>query len=204
MTEKEKYANEWNNSAEYFRNTIATNIWQRKYLGIRRYWKSVAAQGKSTLALLKEGHSVIALDQNPYCISKALNLISASQYSIKDSLCELTENSVCFIECDVTDEANVNDLLSGANIDIVICWNVGTYWDIEKEKDIFPKMLQYGLTIEQIRQNPESSYGELVIWNSCRIAKDKNCAIQIVDRAVYKLTKVSDPYYVTLKKRVWI
>lgn len=127
-------------------------------------------------------------------------MISASQYSIKNLLCELTENSVYFIECDVTDEANVNELLSGANIDIVICWNVGTYWDIEKEEDIFPKMLQYGLTIEQIRQNPESSYGELVIWNSCRIAKDKNCAVQIVDRAVQKLTKVSDTYYVTLKK----
>lgn len=200
MTEKEKYANEWNNSAEYFSEH---NSYKHLAAQISRY-KTVleigCGTGQSTLALLKEGHSVIALDQNPYCISKAHNLISASQYSIKDSLCELTENSVCFIECDVTDKANVNELLSGANIDIVICWNVGTYWDIEKEEDIFPKMLQYGLTIEQIRQNPESSYGELVIWNSCRIAKDKNCAVQIVDRAVQKLTKVSDPYYVTLKK----
>lgn len=134
MTEKEKYANEWNNSAEYFSEH---NSYKHLAAQISRY-KTVleigCGTGQSTLALLKEGHSVIALDQNPYCISKALNLISASQYSIKDSLCELTENSVCFIECDVTDEANVNDLLSGANIDIVICWNVGTYWDIEKEK----------------------------------------------------------------------
>lgn len=29
--------------------TLATNIWQRKYLGIRRCWKSAAAQGKAHL-----------------------------------------------------------------------------------------------------------------------------------------------------------
>ena len=102
MTEKEKYANEWNNSAEYFSEH---NSYKHLAAQISRY-KTVleigCGTGQSTLALLKEGHSVIALDQNPYCISKALNLISASQYSIKDSLCELTENSVCFIECDVT------------------------------------------------------------------------------------------------------
>lgn len=38
-------------------------------------------------------------------------------------------------------------------------------------------------------------------WNTiCIFVNHKNCALQIVDRAVYKLTKVSDPYYVTLKK----
>lgn len=201
MTKKEKYASEWNSSAEYF---AEHNSYKHLAMQISPY-KTVleigCGTGQSTLALLKEGHSVIALDQNPYCISRAFNLISASQYSIKNSLCELTKNSVCFIECDITDETNINELLSGSNVDIVICWNVGTYWDTEKEEDVIPKMLQYGLAIEQIQQNLESSYGELVIWNSCKIAKDKNCAIQIVDRAVQKLTKESDLYYVMLKKK---
>ena len=111
MTKKEKYASEWNSSAEYF---AEHNSYKHLAMQISPY-KTVleigCGTGQSTLALLKEGHSVIALDQNPYCISRAFNLISASQYSIKDSLCELTKNSVCFIECDITDETNINELL---------------------------------------------------------------------------------------------
>ena len=200
MNEKEKYANDWNCSAEYFSEH---NNYKHLAVQIAPY-KAVleigCGTGQSTLALLKEGHSVIALEQNPYCISKASDLILTSKYPIKSSPCELTENSVCFIEGDVTDEANIDRLLSNVNVDIVICWNIGTYWDAEKEMNIIPKMLRYGLTVKQINQNPESSYAELVIWNACRIARDKHCAIQIVDRTVQKLTKVTDPYYVTLKK----
>ena len=94
----------------------------------------------------------------------------------------------------------INDVLSLISIDVVICWNIGTYWGKEKEQDIIPKMLQYGLTIEQIQQSPESSYAELIIWNACSIAKEKNCAVHIVDRAMHKITKDNDPYYKQLKK----
>jgi hypothetical protein len=61
-------------------------------------------------------------------------------------------------------------------------------------------MLKYGLTPLQIQQNPESSYSELIIWYSCRIAQMKNVPIHIVDRGVEKLDEVSDPYYCTLKE----
>ena len=63
-----------------------------------------------------------------------------------------------------------------------------------------PLMLEYGLTMEQTSPNRESSYGELIIWKSYKIASEKNVPIHIIDRALENLTKRNDSYYVTLKK----
>lgn len=62
-----------------------------------------------------------------------------------------------------------------------------------------PKMLKYGLTIEQIQQNMESSYGELIIWCACVAAEMKKCAVHIVDRSSMPINCFNDTYYKTLK-----
>ena len=70
MTEKEKYANEWNNSAEYFSEH---NSYKHLAAQISRY-KTVleigCGTGQSTLALLKEGHSVLESDGNGQIVSE--------------------------------------------------------------------------------------------------------------------------------------
>ena len=63
-------------------------------------------------------------------------------------------------------------------------------------------MLEYGLSVEQISANTESSYGELILWRTCAIAKAKACAVHIVDRSMQKITKFNDPYYSFLKKEL--
>lgn len=109
---------------------------------------------------------------------------------------------MCFIEIDVTSPEFEINVLPNISPDIVICWNVGSYWDKEKLEDAVPKMLEYGLSVEQISANTESSYGELILWRTCAIAKAKACAVHIVDRSMQKITKFNDPYYSFLKKEL--
>lgn len=202
MTEKEKYALEWNNSAQYFYDH---NSYKHLVAHIRKF-KTVleigCGTGQSTLALLEAGHNVIAIDQNTYCIEKAKQLIKASGYTIKEKPDELSPKSVCFIEYDITEPDFENNILSNISPDIVICWNVGTYFDKAKAEDIIPKIIEYGLTPEEIAQNIENSYGELILWHTCRIAKNKGCAVHLVDRGIQKVTRFNDPYYSFLKRKL--
>lgn len=199
MNAKEQYALEWNNSAQYFYDHKSY-----KHLADHiRQFKTVleigCGTGQSTLALLEAGHSVIALDQNAHCIEKAKELVANSGYEIKDSVDSLVSKTVCFIEIDVTTPEFEFEVLPQIAPDVVICWNVGSYWDKEKVEDAVPKMLEYGLSAEQISANTESSYGELILWRTCAIAKAKACAVHIVDRGMQKVSKFNDPYYSFLK-----
>jgi SAM-dependent methyltransferase len=202
MTEKEKYALEWNNSAQYFydhRSYKHLTVHIRKFETVLEIG---CGTGQSTLALLEAGHRVIALDQNANCIEMAKKMVEAAGYEIKDSADDLDPKSVCFIEIDVTSPEFEINVLPNISPDIVICWNVGSYWDKEKLEDAVPKMLEYGLSVEQISANTESSYGELILWRTCAIAKAKACAVHIVDRSMQKITKFNDPYYSFLKKEL--
>ena len=200
MTQKENYALEWNKSAQFFYDH---NSYKHLSDQIRKY-KTVleigCGTGQSTLALLEAGHAVIAVDQNPYCIVKAKQLIEEFGYTITEDITKISPRTVCFIECDVTDMSFEQNILPNISPDIVICWNIGSYWDKAKLNDAVPKMIEYGLTPEQISANTESSYGELVFWRTCAIAKAKNCAVHLVDRGMQKITRFNDPYYVLLKK----
>lgn len=200
MIEKEKYAFEWDNSAKFFYDN---NRYKHLAEQIKKYNTVLeigCGTGQSTLALLEAGHSVIAIDQNLYCIDKAKNLIKSSGYSITENIDDISSQTVCFVECDITDKNFEQDILPRILPDIVICWNVGSYWDKAKINDAVPKMIEYGLTPEQISENIESSYCELIIWRACAIAKNKQCAIHIVERGGEKITKFNDPYYFRLKK----
>ena len=200
MTEKQKYAFEWQNSAKYFYDNGSYSKLSKLIAKHKHILEIGCGTGHSTLSLLEQGHCVIAIDQNSFCIEKAKELILAAGYSIKESAESLNAGEVCFFECDVTSDDFVKKFLSYVYIDAVVCWNVGSYWDKDKLQDSIPKMLQYGLTIEQIKANTESSYGELIIWCACTIAKIKNCTVHIVDRGTYKITKHNDPYYSSLRR----
>lgn len=203
MIGKEQYALEWNSSAQYFYDHksykhLATHIQQFKTV-----LEIGCGTGQSTLALLEAGHCVIAIEQNSHCIEMAKRLIESSGYEIKDCVADLVPQSVCFVEMDVTSLKFEIEVLPKISPDVVICWNVGTYWDEEKCEDAFGKMLEYGLSAEYISANTESSYGELIIWRACVIAKAKACAVQIVERTMEKVNKLNnDKFYAFLKEEL--
>lgn len=200
MDEKEKYALEWERSAKFFQEN---NSYKHLSIQIDDYKVVLeigCGTGHSTLSLLQKGHSVISVEKNPFCITKAKELIQNEGFTICDDISNMVANSVCFIECDITEPRLLDGLLNQISIDIVVCWNAGTYWDKEMFSDSLPKMLKYGLTVEQVRANPESSYCELIIWTACSIAKRKNCGVHIVDRGTQKIRKQNDTYYLALKR----
>lgn len=199
MTEKEKYALEWNNSAQYFYNKNNYAHLSEQIQNYKTILEIGCGTGQSTLALLESGHAVIAVDINSHCIEKAKQLVKGSGYTITEDMSNMSQQTVCFIECDVTDSSFEKNVLPHISPDAVICWNMGSYWDKEKVIEVFPKLVEYGLTPQQILGNVESSYVELILWHACVIAKAKKCAVHIVDRGTHEITQFNDPYYSLLK-----
>lgn len=62
-----------------------------------------------------------------------------------------------------------------------------------------PYLYEYGLNTDQIKENPESSYSELIIWETCRIARTKSVPVHIMDWGGEIITEQTDPYYALLK-----
>lgn len=200
MNECEKYSTEWCISAEHF---LANGNYDWMCSQINAYNTILeigCGTGQSTLSLIRKGHTVIVVEKNKYCIQKAIEYIKSAGVSTCTDITLLNEHSVLFIEDDITSENFISNILPILSFDMVICWNVGTYWDKRMFQSYMPKLLNYGLSLEQIKDNPESSYGELIIWFACQIATSKNAALNIVDRGVNKLTRFNDPYYSALKR----
>jgi hypothetical protein len=111
----------------------------------------------------------------------------------------LQDCDVIFFNYDLFNNQLIN-YLKDISFDLVVCWNVGSYWDKEMIEYYLHHMIEYGLTREQVYSNKESSYAELIIWKSCKIASEKKVPIHIIDRAAEKVIKRNDTYYIALKK----
>lgn len=196
MNEIEKYAQDWEKSSNTFFEQGDYKWMARQLKEYKTVLELGCGTGQSTLSLLQQGLNVIAVDKNPSCLSLARKRVEAFQSSSSEAI----NGTARFIEADYSEPDFVNNILDTLNFDIVVCWNVGTYWDRNMIEKYVKPMLEYGLTADQIKNNPESSYGEYMLWKACQIAAFKSCAVQIVDRSAEKVTKLHDPYYKSLKK----
>ncbi|MCR1887034.1 class I SAM-dependent methyltransferase [Longibaculum muris] len=190
MTDELLYANQWNTSAQYFYEKGYYSWMEEKLSSFNTVLEIGCGTGYSTLALVEKGHQVIAIEKNMDCITQAKKLLSDKGYS---------KQNVIFIEGDIAEDDIRNDLINRFEFDVVICWNVGSYWNRKMIEYYLPFMLEYGLDRQQIAANPESSYSELIIWNACRLASTKGVAAHIIDRGTKAITKHTDSYYYTLK-----
>lgn len=66
-------------------------------------------------------------------------------------------------------------------------------------KFYIPYMFEYGLDVEQIKENPESSYSELMIGETMRLAKTKHIPVHLIDRGTEIINEHTDLYYYRLK-----
>ncbi len=186
----EQYAEQWNCSAQFFYDKKYYQWMCEKLIGFKTVMEIGCGTGYSTLALLNSGHKVIAIDKNHECIMAAKKLIADNGHKKDD---------IIFLEGDVADLQFREQTLSKYACDIVICWNIGTYWDKQMIQFYVPYMLEYGLNTSQIKQNPESSYAELIIWDACRISKVKGVPIHIIDRGEEIISEDTDSFYYILK-----
>lgn len=190
MTDELLYANQWNTSAEYFYSKGYYSWMADKLVSYTTVLEIGCGTGYSTLALLEKGFKVIAVDKNPKCIEHAKELVHAKGY---------TDEKVVFIEGDIALDNTRDELVSKYQFEAVTCWNVGSYWNKQMVQQYLPYMLEYGLNRQQIAANPESSYSELIIWDTCRLAAAKGAAAHIIDRSGEIINQYNDPYYYTLK-----
>lgn len=190
MKEIKKYADQWDVSAQYLYDKGDYSWMAQKLTGYSTVVELGCGTGYSTLALAEKGFKVLAVDKNTACLAKAKELLGSKG---------ITDSQVIFIEGDITDENFRKNLIALYKFDVVICWNVGTYWSKEMAQYYVPFMLRYGLNIQQIRENPESSYSELIIWEVCRLAKSMNVSAHIVDRNAEVVNEKNDSYYYMLK-----
>ena len=197
--DKELYANQWSNSANDFYESGAYSWMCENIKEYKTVLEIGCGTGRSTLALVETGHKVIAVEKNEYCLQQASELLKEKGYKVTSRIEEINDCDVVFIQDDVVDK-NFQENISAIKFDVVICWNVGSYWNKEMKTYYLPYMIEYGLTIPQIRSDQESSYAELITWTSCKIASNKGIPVQIVDRLGEYINEKNDTYYVTLKK----
>lgn len=190
MNELINYATQWNVSAQYFYEKECYAWMADKLNGYGTVLEIGCGTGYSTLALAEKGHNIIAVDKNSDCINKAKSLFSKRGYN---------EEKVTFLEGDIADDIFRENLIQKYDFDVVICWNVGSYWNREMIEYYIPYMLEYGLNRQQIASNPESSYSELIIWDTCRLAKEKEVAAHIIDRGTELINEFTDQYYYALR-----
>jgi len=188
MNEIKKYAEQWNASSKYFYDKKNYEWMTMKVSDYHTIVEIGCGTGYSTLGMVEQGHTVISIDKNRDCLSKAKELITEKGYA----------NRVTFLEGDIATEAFQAKLLNNYKFDVVVCWNMGTYWNQSMMQFYFPYLLKYGLTIPQIKDNPESSYAELIIWDACKLASSKNVPVHIVDRGTRITNFLNDEYYKTL------
>ncbi|MCI1577672.1 MAG: class I SAM-dependent methyltransferase [Clostridium beijerinckii] len=197
--EQEVYSNQWKKSSDYFYNNGSYSWMSNKIKKYHIILEIGSGTGQGTLSLLKNGHKVISIEKNNFCIEKAKSLLKSRGYKIGSLESNLQDFDVLLVDNDLFN-SQLTNYFKNISFDLVICWNVGSYWNRDMVEYYIPLMLEYGLTMEQISSNMESSYGELIIWKSCKIASEKNVPIHIIDRALEKITKINDSYYITLKK----
>ena len=190
QNDKLVYADEWNVSSQYFYKNEYYSWMADNLTGHKKVLEIGCGTGYSTLALLEKGYDVIAIEKNEECIRRAEQLISE-----RGDL----GTKVVFLQGDVAEKSCRKNLLEQYDFDVVICWNIGSYWNREMMTCYLPHMIKYGLDIQQIQSNPESSYSELITWYACKLAKEKNVSVNIVDRSGGQLNDNNDPYYKCLK-----
>lgn len=197
--ERKKYAKQWAQSSLLFLNN-KDYVWMCNQ--IEQYSTVLeigCGTGHSTLSLIQRGHKVIAIEKNEYCLEKAKILIVTSGYTYGTLKDNTDSCNVIFVLTDICDQ-DLPMKLSDLSFSAVVCWNIGTYWSKTMFQFYLSKLLEYGLTLEQIKENLESSYAEFIQWYSCKIAREFNVPIHFIDRNKTPISEKTDPYYVSLKE----
>ncbi len=183
----EIYAEKWQLSSKFFQE----KGYYKQMAEVIKPYKTIfelgCGVGYSTLSLVHDGHNVIVVEKNKECLQKAKNLIHESGH----------ESEVTFLLGDIVDKTFRNSIIEQHKVDLVICWNPGTQMDKESLQHYTPCMLEYGLTLEQIKENPASSYTEMMLWYACKTARAMGASMHIIDRCG-KIDENTADYYRSL------
>lgn len=146
---RKKYIPEWNITSSFFDEQGYYTWMSNQVSGYEHILEIGCGVGYSTLALLKNGHSVTSIEENPECIDATKLLLEKNGFSVKTIKRGIplersperyeiiynhininsTENfNALIIEGDaLTDEKLVKWLSQNKKFDAVVCWLLGTH-----------------------------------------------------------------------------
>lgn len=188
------YANEWEiTSKKIFENSYYS--WMCSFINKNSKVLEIGTgTGYSTLSLVKSGHSVVSVDQNPECLRLTKERLNkegieatiilrekirdlGGKYKIEYSSInnEYDENKVILIEGDMLNDTHlINWILSCSPFDAIVCWLIGTHNSQKDNIDI----LEMGIREPAMyRFNVQSKVGQF-----SRILLNPKGVYHIVDR----------------------
>lgn len=163
---KDNYAKQWNNSSKFFYDKGYYSWMCEKIDQFSTVLEIGCGVGYGTLSLIQNGHKVISVEKDKELLEMSRSLIQANGVS----------DQVLFIQGDI-----IKDSYKEKDFDVVVCWNPGI-GSLEGLEEYIPHMIRYGLTLNQIKSNFESSYSEYLIWQIAHIAKSARVPYHLVDR----------------------
>lgn len=198
MNEDFEYANKWNNSAQHFGEQGDYEWLADQLEGFETILELGCGTGQSTLALIRKAHNVIAVDKNAHCLDLAEEKVQAFSKSGTFSADQKT-GEVQFVEADYTDGSFINQFLPRQSIDAIACWNVGTAGDVNVLVEYRELWEYFGYSLEDIKKNPASVYGNTMCLCACLIGKKINTPVNIVFRSPTDISSEIIEYYTNIK-----
>ena len=195
--EKEKYSNDWYNSSSFF---YENNDYEWMCKQIDQYNNVLeigCGVGYSTLSLIEQGHKVISIDNNEYCINSAENLIKEKGYRCGSFNHNLKDCDVIFINADIN-TISISEIIN--EFHIVLCWNLGTFWTDDKINDYYKKFRDFKLTDQEIKDDFAGCYTDYIQDKAIQIAKIFKVPIHFIDRTMNSINDEIKSYYTYLKK----
>lgn len=199
MEDKKLYADQWNNSGKYFYDNGSYTFMCKAIKKYKTVLEIGCGTGQSTLSLLENGHKVISIEKNEFCIEKAKVLLKEKGYNVGIIGSNILDCDAILSPLELFDD-NLLNFISNILFDVVVCWNVGSYFNKSMLQYYIPIMIEHRFDVEDIRSNTESSYAELIQVQACKIAIDHNVPVHFIDRGLEKYTRWNDTYYVALKR----
>jgi len=197
---RKEYSESWQKDAEYFFEKSYYK-WMAEHIAHSKNILEIGCgTGYSTLALLNEGHKVISIEENSFCIDKTEALLNSKGFNVakinnrevyeaspdygyklsyKDIDNKSEDYDVILVQGDIINDSNFIKWLKEEGqfpISAVICWLLGTH-----NSRGFNKVFD----LNEVKNSSDARiYTQNIIYELCDVVLPDNGYLHIVDRAV--------------------
>jgi SAM-dependent methyltransferase len=146
-TARSRYVTQWGNSSRHFFDSGYYNWMANAVEGRNTVLEIGCGVGYSTLTLAQRGHSIVAIDENPECLTSTKEQLEAHGFAVELHLRgqvkqapgqtyemdygappDATSETVLLIEGDMLNDPGLQEWLSRTHqFDAVVCWLLGTH-----------------------------------------------------------------------------
>lgn len=199
-THRKEYSESWQKDAEYFYEKSYYSWMAKDTANSKKILEVGCGTGYSTLALLNEGHKVVSIEENSFCIdktetllkSKGFNIVKITNREVYKPLPEyryelayskinskIEKYDAILVQGDIINDPNFIRWLKEdiqIPIDTVVCWLLGTHSS---------RGLNKVFDLNHITNSSDARiYSQNIIYELCDEILQNNGYLHIVDRAV--------------------